>query len=158
PGRRRQGRAAGGPLLPERRPATLDEGAGTRALGRAASAREGQVTMRGLARFLPDAFTFSVLAVVVFGAFVPCRGEVAYWFASASKVAIGLLFFLQGARLSRRAVLAGILHWRLHLTIFVATFIAFPLLGLALQPVSGRLIAPPLYVGLLFLCTLPSTV
>ena len=55
-------------------------------------------------------------------------------------------------------MLAGILHWRLHLMIFVSTFIVFPLLGLALQPVSGTLIAPPLYVGLLFLCTLPSTV
>jgi sodium/bile acid cotransporter 7 len=114
--------------------------------------------MRSLARFLPDAFTLSVLAVVVFGAFVPCRGEVAHWVGIASKFAIGLLFFLQGARLSRQAVLAGILHWRLHATIFSATFIAFPLLGLALQPVSGTLIASPLYIGLLFLCTLPSTV
>jgi sodium/bile acid cotransporter 7 len=114
--------------------------------------------MRKLAQFLPDGFTLSILAVVILGAFFPCSGEVARWVGIASKVAICLLFFLQGARLSRAAVLAGILHWRLHLQIFTSTFIAFPLLGLALQPVSGTLIAPPLYVGLLFLCTLPSTV
>jgi sodium/bile acid cotransporter 7 len=114
--------------------------------------------MRNLARFLPDGFTLSILAVVVFGAFVPCRGEAARWVGIASKIAISLLFFLQGARLSRAAVLAGILHWRLHVMIFTSTFIVLPLLGLALGPVSGTLIAAPLYVGLLFLCCLPSTV
>ena len=114
--------------------------------------------MRKLLQFLPDGFTLSILAVVILGGFFPCSGEVARWVAIASKGAIGLLFFLQGARLSRAAVLAGILHWRLHLLIFSSTFIVFPLLGLALRPVSGTLIAAPLYVGLLFLCTLPSTV
>ena len=66
--------------------------------------------------------------------------------------------FLQGARLSRPAVLAGILHWRLHLIIFAATFVAFPFLGLALSPLSGAVLTPPLYIGLIFLCTLPSAV
>src|SRR6185436_3921750 len=101
---------------------------------------------------------FSILAVVTLGAVLPCSGEAARGVGIASKVAIGLLFFLQGARLSRAAVLAGILHWRLHLLIFTSTFIVFPLLGLALGPVSELLIASPLYVGLLFLCCLPSTV
>jgi sodium/bile acid cotransporter 7 len=95
---------------------------------------------------------------VVLAAFLPVRGEGARLVGIASQVAIALLFFLQGARLSRKAVLAGILHWRLHLMIFVTTFVVFPLLGLALQPLSGTLLAPPLYAGLLFLCTLPSTV
>ena len=114
--------------------------------------------MRKLFQSLPDGFTLSILAIVIIGAFFPCRGEFARWVGIASKIAISLLFFLQGARLSRAAVLAGILHWRLHLQIFSSTFIVFPLLGLALQPISGTVIAPPLYVGLLFLCTLPSTV
>jgi sodium/bile acid cotransporter 7 len=114
--------------------------------------------VRKLAQFLPDGFTLSILAIVILGAFFPCRGEFARVVGIASKIAISLLFFLQGARLSRAAVLAGILHWRLHLQIFTSTFIVFPLLGLALRPVSGTLIVPPLYVGLLFLCTLPSTV
>ena len=75
-----------------------------------------------------------------------------------SEIAIALLFFLQGARLSRPAVVAGILHWRLHLIIVVATFVVFPLLGLALRPLSGTVLSPPLYVGMVFLCTLPSAV
>lgn len=114
--------------------------------------------MRRFARFLPDGFTLAILGVVVLAAFLPCRGEGARLVGIASQVAISLLFFLQGARLSRKAVLGGILHWRLHLMIFATTFVVFPLLGLALQPLSGTLLAPPLYAGLLFLCTLPSTV
>jgi sodium/bile acid cotransporter 7 len=114
--------------------------------------------MRRFARFLPDGFTLAILGVVVLAAVLPCRGEAARAVGIVSQMAIALLFFLQGARLSRKAVLAGILHWRLHLMIFVTTFVVFPLLGLALQPLSGTLLAPPLYAGLLFLCTLPSTV
>ena len=75
-----------------------------------------------------------------------------------SEFAIALLFFLQGARLSRQAMLAGILHWRLHLIILTATFVVFPMIGLALHPLSGAVLGPTLYIGLVFLCTLPSTV
>jgi sodium/bile acid cotransporter 7 len=114
--------------------------------------------MRKLVQFLPDAFTLSILGVVILGAVLPCRGEAAKAIGIASKIAIGLLFFLQGARLSRATALAGLLHWRLHLHIFASTFIVFPIVGLLLQPVSGTLIAPPLHVGILFLCSLPSTV
>jgi sodium/bile acid cotransporter 7 len=114
--------------------------------------------MRKLARVLPDGFTLAILAVVVLALVLPCRGESARLVAFGSEVAIALLFFLQGARLSRSAVLAGILHWRLHLIILGATFVAFPLLGWAMQPLSGTALAPPLYVGLVFLCALPSTV
>jgi sodium/bile acid cotransporter 7 len=73
-------------------------------------------------------------------------------------VAIGLLFFLHGAKLSREAIVAGMTHWRLHLLVLASTFVMFPLLGLALKPLAGRVVTPELYVGLLFLCTLPSTV
>jgi solute carrier family 10 (sodium/bile acid cotransporter), member 7 len=89
---------------------------------------------------------------------LPCRGEVARLVATGGDIAIAVLFFLQGARVSRAAVLAGILHWRLHLTVFAATFLAFPLLGLAFAPLSGTVLTPSLYAGLLFLCVLPSTV
>lgn len=114
--------------------------------------------MRKLSRLLPDSFTLAILGAVVLSLVLPCRGESAGWVANGSEIAIALLFFLQGARLSRPAVLAGILHWRLHLIIFAATFVIFPLLGLALSPLSGTLLLPSLYTGLIFLCTLPSTV
>jgi sodium/bile acid cotransporter 7 len=105
-----------------------------------------------------DGFTLAILAAVLLALVVPCSGEAARLVGIGSEIAIALLFFLQGARLSRPAVLAGILHWRLHLIILAATFVVFPLLGLAMLPLSGTVLAPPLYVGLLFLCTLPSAV
>jgi solute carrier family 10 (sodium/bile acid cotransporter), member 7 len=114
--------------------------------------------LNGLFRLIPDSFTLAIVAAVVLSLALPCSGESARWVAIGSEIAIALLFFLQGARLSRQAVLAGILHWRLHLIIMGATFVVFPLLGLALSPLSGWLLAPSLYAGLVFLCTLPSTV
>ena len=114
--------------------------------------------MNRIFRLVPDSFTLAIVAAVVLSLALPCSGESAHWVAIGSEIAIALLFFLQGARLSRQAVLAGILHWRLHLIIMAATFVVFPLLGLALSPLSGWLLAPSLYAGLVFLCTLPSTV
>ncbi len=114
--------------------------------------------MNRLPRLLPDSFTLAILGVVVLALMLPCSGEIARLVAIGSDIAIALLFFLQGARLSRPAVFAGILHWRLHLIIVTATFVVFPLLGLALRPLSGTVLAPPLYIGLVFLCTLPSAV
>jgi sodium/bile acid cotransporter 7 len=109
-------------------------------------------------RLLPDSFTLAILAVAALALVLPCSGESARLVMIGGEVAIALLFFLQGARLSRATVLAGLLHWRLHLVILCATFVAFPLLGLALRPLSGTVLTPTLYVGLVFLCTLPSTV
>jgi sodium/bile acid cotransporter 7 len=109
-------------------------------------------------RFRPDEFTIAMLTTVLLAFLLPCRGASAGLFESLTGVAIALLFFLQGARLSRTTIVAGALHWRLHLVVFAATFLLFPIVGLALRPLSGTLLTPPLYLGLLFLCTLPSTV
>jgi sodium/bile acid cotransporter 7 len=109
-------------------------------------------------RFRPDEFTIAMLVTVVLAFLLPCRGTSAGLFEGLAGIAIALLFFLQGARLSRATIVAGALHWRLHLVVFAATFLLFPIVGLALRPLSGTLLTPPLYLGLLFLCTLPSTV
>jgi sodium/bile acid cotransporter 7 len=114
--------------------------------------------MSALSRFRPDEFTLAMVSTIVLASLLPCRGESARVFESLTAMAIGLLFFLQGARLSRTAVVAGALHWRLHVVVFAATFLVFPILGFMLRPLSGNVLMPPLYVGLLFLCTLPSTV
>jgi sodium/bile acid cotransporter 7 len=114
--------------------------------------------MKRIARHFPDEFTLAMLATVSLAFLLPVQGVAATGVGVASQIAIGLLFFLQGARLSRQAVIAGALHWRLHLIVFSATFVAFPLLGLALKPLVGAALSPPIYLGVLFLCLLPSTV
>jgi sodium/bile acid cotransporter 7 len=95
-----------------------------------------ELLMSSLTRFRPDEFTVAMLSTIVLASLLPCRGESAALFEALTAVAIGLLFFLQGARLSRAAVIAGALHWRLHLVVFAATFLVFPILGLALRPLS----------------------
>ncbi len=109
-------------------------------------------------RFLPDNFTLALLTTVGLATLLPASGRAAQFFDGLTTLAIALLFFLHGAKLSREAILNGITHWRLHLLVFCATFVLFPLLGLALKPVLAPLVTPALYVGVLYLCVLPATV
>lgn len=109
-------------------------------------------------RFLPDNFTLMLVATVTLASFLPAHGEGEVAFNLLTNVAIAALFFLHGAKLSREAVLAGATHWRLHLLVFASTFVIFPVVGLALKPLLSHLVTPQLYLGILFLCTLPATV
>jgi sodium/bile acid cotransporter 7 len=99
-----------------------------------------------------------LIAVVATATVLPCTGQTAVAFDWLTTLMIGLLFFMHGAKLSREAVVAGMTHWRLHLTILLCTFAIFPLIGLALKPLLTMFITPELYLGILFLCVLPSTV
>src|SRR3974390_997004 len=114
--------------------------------------------MMGLRRLLPDPFVVALLAAVAIASLFPCRGEIAWFFAVLTNVAITLLFFLHGVRLARDAVIEGIGHWRLHVTILCCTFLVYPLVGIGLAKTVGNVLPPQLWVGLLFLCMLPSTV
>jgi sodium/bile acid cotransporter 7 len=109
-------------------------------------------------RFLLDNFTMMLVAAVILASFFPVSGVAADYFGLATKIAIGLLFFLHGARLSRDVVIAGFLHWKLHLTILAATFVFFPVIGLCAGILVPSILPPALYTGILFLCVLPSTV
>ena len=114
--------------------------------------------LSSLRRFLPDNFTLALVCTVAVASFLPCTGVTAQVFGHVTTGAIALLFFLHGAKLSREAVLAGLTHWRLHLLVLVSTFVLFPLLGLLIKPLVLSMLTPDLYLGILFLCTLPSTV
>ena len=109
-------------------------------------------------RLLFDNFTLALLAVIAIATFLPAEGQGAVIFGWATTLAIALLFFMHGAKLSREAILAGAGHWRLHLLVFACTFVLFPLLGLALKPVVTPLVGTELYLGILYLCALPATV
>ncbi|WP_145111246.1 bile acid:sodium symporter family protein [Cereibacter sediminicola] len=109
-------------------------------------------------RYLPDNFTLLITAAVLIASLLPARGGFAEGFGLATDLAIALLFFLHGARLEAATVRAGFLHWRLQLVILGLTFLLFPALGLALGLVPETLLPHGLYLGLLYLCLLPSTV
>ncbi|MGW6566631.1 bile acid:sodium symporter family protein [Streptomyces sp. NPDC054975] len=112
-----------------------------------------------LPSWLPiDPYILAILGTVGLAALLPASGGAATVADGASTAAIALLFFLYGARLSTREALDGLRHWRLHLTVLAATFVAFPLLGLAAKGLVPAVLTPPLHSGLLFLCLVPSTV
>ncbi|HEU0151460.1 MAG TPA: bile acid:sodium symporter family protein [Bradyrhizobium sp.] len=109
-------------------------------------------------RFLPDNFILALIGTLVLASILPCRGAAAVVVDHLTNLAIALLFFLHGAKLSRQAVIAGASHWRLHVLVLLTTFVLFPLFGVAFKPLLLPLVTPALYAGILFLCTLPSTV
>ncbi|MGW7514065.1 bile acid:sodium symporter family protein [Streptomyces sp. NPDC054796] len=113
--------------------------------------------MRRLAR-LVDPYIVLLLGTVLLAVLLPAGGGVASGFGWATKIAVGLLFFLYGARLSTREAVDGLRHWKLHLAVVLCTFAVFPLLGLASQGLVPWLLTPELQSGLLFLCLVPSTI
>lgn len=106
-----------------------------------------------------DRYALALLATVALAAALPCRGAFAAAFETLTTIAIVLLFFLHGARLSRDAVIAGLVHWRLHLLVLASTYLLFPLIGVGIEALLPAALLPSgLVVGILFLCALPSTV
>ena len=98
------------------------------------------------------------VGVVALASFFPARGAGAVFFRSLADAAIVLLFFLQGAKLSRDAIIQGVGNWQLHTMTLASTYVVFPLLGLATAAAVQGWISPLLVSGLLFLTLLPSTV
>ncbi len=114
--------------------------------------------MRKVAGFLSivDPFVAALFLVVLIASLFPCSGRSAVFFDALADFGIVLLFFLHGAKLSREAILGGMLHWRLHLATLSVTYGLFPALGLLLIRMPG--LDPGLSAGLLYLTLLPSTV
>lgn len=105
-----------------------------------------------------DPFTLLLIGTVILASVQPVQGSAAVYFEQLTKFAVALLFFLHGAKLSRKAVYEGLIHWRLHILVMLSTFLLFPLLGVALKPLLMPVVDPSIYVGVMFLCVLPSTV
>ncbi len=80
------------------------------------------------------------------------------YFSSLMYLAIVLLFFLYGAKISRKTLIDGMLHWRLQSLVAAFTYLVFPLLFLLLRPLLQPLMGEQLYIGMLYLSCLPSTV
>ena len=109
-------------------------------------------------RLKPDWYLIFILSAAAVASVLPARGEAAVALGWATKGLIGLVFFLHGARLSREAVLRGLTHWRLHLTILAATFVLFPALTVALAALPPWITPPEVAPGLIMLGCLASTI
>ena len=111
-----------------------------------------------LKRLIPDSFLLWLVGTVLLATFLPAHGGFATlvgWLSIATVVA---LFFFHGAKLAREQVMAGLANWRLHLTILAITFVTFPIVGLIGWKLFPGLLPRDLWIGVLFVCALPSTV
>lgn len=105
----------------------------------------------------PDPLIVLIILAVLLAVIAPARGVFAEIFGQLTNGAIAFLFFLYGARLSTQEALNGLKHWRLHLTILAFTFVVYPLIGIGLRPLTA-FISHDMYLGILFLTLVPSTV
>lgn len=111
-----------------------------------------------LRRLRLDPYILAIMAMVALAAILPARGTGKDVLDQVVVAAIALLFFLYGARISPRAIWAGIMHWRLQALVFATTFALFPIVGLGIVALAKGHLDDGLVTGLLFLSLLPSTV
>lgn len=111
-----------------------------------------------LRRLIPDPFILVLVATLVLATVLPVHGVGATAVSWLATAAILLLFFFHGAKLSRTAIVDGLRHLRLHLVILGSTFVMFPLLALGLSSLFPGIMPWPLWVGILYVAALPSTV
>ncbi|MDF7673248.1 bile acid:sodium symporter [Acetobacteraceae bacterium ESL0709] len=110
-----------------------------------------------------DPFLMMLIGAVLLASFFPCPPAAQPWMSRLSTLLITLMFFFQGAKLERHAIIESLQDWRLQGGTLFASFVLFPLLGFALYLLCHALFAngvvnSELWVGILFLCCLPSTV
>lgn len=107
-----------------------------------------------------DGFVLSIIAVIIIAYFFPQWGskESAIPIGTISSVGVSLIFFFYGLKLSPEKLKTGLKNWQLHLLIQLSTFLLFPLLVLLLFPFMKGAHLHTIWIALLFLAALPSTV
>lgn len=105
-----------------------------------------------------DPFIVGLLSMLAIGLLVPIPAGVLDVLDVVADVAIFVLFFLYGARLGTRDVLAGLRNVRLQGTALLVTFVLFPLVGLGLSTAAEPFLGHTLALGVLYVSLLPSTV
>lgn len=113
-----------------------------------------------LARLKVDPFVIALLVVVSLAIAWPAPGvsDGPLHMDDIASYGIGLIFFLYGISLDPLHMWRTMGKWRLHLLVQAATFLLFPAIVFAVQPLSERIFPQAVLTGLFFLAALPSTV
>jgi solute carrier family 10 (sodium/bile acid cotransporter), member 7 len=77
---------------------------------------------------------------------------------TTTRLAVAVIFFLQGLVIAPAALRAGALRWRLHLLVQSFVFAGFPAAVLLLDALGGGRLPADLRLGFLYLAILPTTI
>lgn len=113
-----------------------------------------------LRRLAKDWFLVGMISAVVLATLFPGVGRSGgpLHLDVVGDVGIFGIFFFHGLALSRERMRAGMMRWKLHAVVQCMTYVAFPLLGVALAAAFGRFLPEYLLLGFFYLCALPSTI
>jgi len=111
-------------------------------------------------RLKSQSFTLGLIAMVALAAWVPSYGMTggALKPEVTTKVAIALIFLLQGLTLNSRKLLSSVTNIRLHVFCQSWIFLLSPLLMISIVFLFGTWIPGEVRAGLLFLSALPTTI
>ncbi|MCB2067712.1 MAG: bile acid:sodium symporter [Erythrobacter sp.] len=99
-----------------------------------------------------------LLVAILLASLLPVTGDGRAVAQLVSNVAIFLLFLLNGLRLPRHQVLAGVRNWRFLLPLLLFCFGVTALVGVSLGKLADNALPPAVALGFVFLGVLPSTV
>ena len=105
-----------------------------------------------------DPMVRMLVAAILLAAILPATGSARGLAQAVANAAIFILFLLNGMRIARRDIAAGIANWRFLLPLVLWVFGAMALIGAALAALGQGWLAPSVALGFLYLGTLPSTV
>lgn len=107
-----------------------------------------------------DGFVVGILSVIVLAYFIPGPGIMQGPFSlkSIANYGASLIFFFYGLKLNREKLKSGLSNWRLHLMVQLSTYLIFPIVVFTVYKLFGNDDAHWLWVGVLFLSAIPSTV
>ena len=111
-----------------------------------------------LARFGFDRYMMLLVLTVILATILPAQGTAAAVLSHVTYWVIALLFFLYGAKLTTATIVTGLANGRLQLSVLALTFVLFPVLALALKPLSVLWLPTAIGVGFLYIGCMPSTV
>ena len=113
----------------------------------------------GLKRFLrPDFLLTGIITALILGLVVPVPERHISWLSELADIGVGMVFLVYGMRLRTSEVIEGMRNIKLQVSVLVATYVIFPLVGLAMYYTLGGIIGASFATGLLYLSLLPSTV
>lgn len=105
-----------------------------------------------------DPFLTALIGAVLLATVLPCKGNATRVLEYVTDACIMVMFFMQGIKLERRAIVHNMRNWKLQGLVLACTFLLFPLLGITLHTLAPGLLDSTTWLGVLFLCCLPSTV